>query len=153
MRSLKLCVALLLLPMALLAAPDSTISGRLLFDNAGFSCDRCTITLLAGMRPVATTFVDLSGYFTFNNIPRGSLTIHAEIDGFETVNYQVEANGDRVSPNVLIPVTRKPVTVVSNSGAGIVNISEFLERYPKKAVSLFEKGTDSLKKKKYEEAI
>ena len=48
MRSLKLCVALLLLPMALLAAPDLTISGRLLFDNAGFSCDRCTITLLAG---------------------------------------------------------------------------------------------------------
>src|SRR5262245_16023392 len=152
MRSLKLCVALLLLPMALLAAPDSTISGRLLFDNAGFSCDRCTITLLAGMRPVATTFVDLSGYFTFNNVPRGSLTIHAEIDGFETVNYQVENNGDRVSPNVVIPVARKPV-IVSKSGAGIVNISEFLERYPKKAVSLFEKGSDSLKKKKNEDAI
>src|SRR5215831_2529635 len=152
MRFLKLCAALLLVPMALLAAPDLTISGRLLFDNAEFTCDRCMVSLLSGLRPVATTFMDLSGKFTFNNVPRGSYTIHAEIDGFETVNYSVEVNEGRLSASLVIPITRKPVTV-SNGGPGIVNISQFLERYPKKAVSLFEKGSDSLKKKKYEDAI
>jgi tetratricopeptide (TPR) repeat protein len=34
-----------------------------------------------------------------------------------------------------------------------VNVSEFLDRYPKKAVSYFEKGTDSVKRKKNDEAV
>ena len=73
-------------------APRS-ISGRLMFDNAGFSCEfQCQVTLLAsGVRPIQTTFVDLGGRFAFNNIPPGLYTVRVEIEGFETVNQQVEA--------------------------------------------------------------
>src|SRR5262245_23593467 len=124
----------------LFAAADSTVSGRLLYENAAFACDRCVITLLVGERPVATVFADLSGGFTFTNVPRGSFTIHAEIDGFEPVNYQVEASDMRMTA-IVIPLVRNPKTRPT-AESGIVDVSEFLDRYPKKAVSFFEKGAD-----------
>src|SRR5262249_31767462 len=134
------------------AAPRS-ISGRLMFDNAIFSCEfQCQVTLLAsGVRPVQTAFVDFGGRFTFNNIPAGLYTIRVEIEGFESVNQQVEA-GDGISEvNILIPLVRKAASTSKDSN--VVDLSEFLGRYPKKAVSYFEKGNQSLKKKKKDEAI
>jgi len=133
------------------AAPRS-ISGRLMFDNASFSCEfQCQVTLLAsGVRPVQTAFVDIGGRFTFNNIPPGLYTVRVEIEGFETVNQQVEA-GDVSEVNVLIPLVRKNASTSKNSN--VVDVSEFLGRYPKKAVSYFEKGNQSLKKGKTDEAV
>src|SRR5215471_18603671 len=109
-------------------AANRSISGRLMFDNGSFSCDQCQVTLLAsGVRPVQTTFVDLGGRFTFNNIPAGFYTIRVEIEGFETVNQQVEA-GDGVSEvNILIPLVRKAASTSKDSN--VVDLSEFLGRY------------------------
>jgi len=133
------------------AAPRS-ISGRLMFDNGSFSCDQCLVTLLAsGVRPIQTAFVDLSGRFTFSNIPAGFYTIRVEIEGFEPVNQQVEAFDGVSEVNILIPLVRKPASASKNSN--VVDLSEFLGRYPKKAVSYFEKGNQSLKKKKTDEAM
>src|SRR5215510_4749905 len=133
-------------------APRS-ISGRLMFDNAAFSCEfQCQVTLLAsGVRPIQTVFVDLGGRFAFNNIPAGLYTVRVEIEGFETDNQQVEATDGVSEVNVLIPLVRKNPSTSNNSN--VVDVSEFLGRYPKKAVSYFEKGNQSLKKKKTDEAM
>src|SRR5215813_8631539 len=76
------------------AAPDRSISGRLVFDDSSFTCDQqCRVTLLAlGARPVETVFADLAGNFSFNAVPRGSYTIRVDIDGFEPVMYQIRDN-------------------------------------------------------------
>lgn len=132
------------------AERDQGISGRLIFENGNFSCDRCVVTLLAnGVRPVATGYVDLSGHFTFTNVPRGTYTIHIELDGFQDVNQIIEAaDGDAT-----VMVTLVPKRPAESAGPAVVNITEFKELYPKKAVSNFEKGSDFLSKNKTDDAI
>ncbi|HEY2383849.1 MAG TPA: tetratricopeptide repeat protein [Terriglobia bacterium] len=148
---LPILLILLLSPTTSPAAERSqTVTGRFLFENGDFACDHCMVTLLANsIRPIGTTFVDLSGRFTFTNVPPGMYTVHADIDGFEPVNQTVDLDG--VDANLLIAIVRRP-PVVSNAG-DVVNVREFKEIYPKKAVSYFEKGSSALEGKKYEEAI
>src|SRR5438105_7906319 len=131
---------------------EQTISGSLISENGGLSCDRCLISLLAnGIRPVATAFLDLGGHFTFRGVPRGSYTIHAEIDGFEDVNQPVEAH-EGLEPNITINLVRKARRARGGDG-DIVNVSEFLDAYPKKAVDAFKKGIEYHKLKKNEDAM
>jgi Tfp pilus assembly protein PilF len=132
------------------AERDQVVSGRLIFENGDFSCDRCVVTLLAnGVRPVGMGNVDLAGHFTFASVPHGTYTIHVELDGFQDVNQVIEAgDGDAT---VLVTLVRKPPP--QSAGPAVVNIAEFKELYPKKAVSNFEKGADFLSKNKTDEAI
>src|SRR3989442_3727430 len=135
------------------AVPELTISGTLFSENGGdWSCDRCLIPLLAsGVRPVATPLLDLGGHFSFREVPRGSYTIHAKIDGFEDVNQPVDAH-DGLETNVAISLVRK--TSQPRGGNGdLVNVSEFLDTYPKKAVEAFKKGAEYRKQKKNDEAM
>jgi Tfp pilus assembly protein PilF len=138
------------------AAPGQAISGRLMFDNFTFECERqCTVTLLAsGVQPVQTVYADLVGNFTFNGVPPGRYTIRVEIDGVEVANQPVEAFGSGPRINVMIPSVQRPAAASRGSSAGSasVDLSEFTGQYPKKAVSYFEKGSELLKKKKLDEA-
>src|SRR5262245_12041053 len=135
------------------AAVERSISGRLIFDS-NFDCEqRCVVTLLAmGVRPVQTAFADLLGRFSFDNVQRGSYAIRVEIDGFEAVTQPLQDSDSGVGVNIFVPLNRKPTTTKSGSGQ-TVDISEYLQRYPKKAVTYFEKGSESLKKQKNEEAV
>lgn len=156
MRFLTASILLSILALFLLSNPvqaaerDQTVSGRLIFENGEFACDRCVVTLLAnGVRPIGSTYADISGHFVFSNVPRGQYAVHIEIDGFEDVNQSVDAEGGEST--VLITLVRKRP---ANAGpAQVVNVREFTEIYPKKAVSYFEKGTEELNGKKYEAAI
>jgi Tfp pilus assembly protein PilF len=147
---------LLVLSASLLGAPvpEQTISGTLMSESGSFSCEHCLITLLAtGGRPAATTYTDSAGHFSFQSVPAGSYIIHAEIEGFEEVNQPVDAtNGVGLSANVLITVARRGGHAVPING-GIVNVSEMLDAYPKKAVEAFKKGEDYKKQKKDEQAM
>ena len=141
--------------VVLLFSADQSISGRFIFENGDFACGRCTVSLLAsGSRPVATAYVDLSGHFTFSNVPRaGSYTVHAEIEGFEEVNQPIENLDSTSQTSVTIMLVRKRSVQLTAARSNVVNISEFLERYPKKAVGYFEKGSESLRNKRNDEAI
>jgi tetratricopeptide (TPR) repeat protein len=145
------------------AATGQTVSGRLVFENGDFACDHCVVSLLAngvrpisttyanGVRPISTTYADLSGHFAFASVPAGAYTIHVEIDGFEDVNQQIDTGTVALEANVLITLVRKRPKLTS--GGKVVNISEFLELYPKKAVSFFEKGTDAMRDNKNADAV
>jgi Tfp pilus assembly protein PilF len=133
-------------------AIDQSISGRLLFEGGEVRCEQqCRVTLLAsGLRPVQTVFADLGGRFVFYNVPRGFYTIRVEIDGIDPVT-QVLQGSDTSEVTVIVPLGRR--TKVVSNGTNVVDVSEFLERYPKKAVSYFEKGIEALRKKKNDEAV
>jgi tetratricopeptide (TPR) repeat protein len=146
-------LVVLLFNLGLVEAAEQLVTGRLLFENNGFTCDQqCKVTLLtSGVQPIQTVFADVSGHFTFNGIPRGPYSIRVEIEGFEPVTQPVDTFYAGREMTIIVPLVRKRVT--ATTGSGIVNISEFTERYPKKAVSFFEKGMESLRKKKNDEAI
>ena len=136
------------------AVPEQSISGSLIADTGDFSCDHCLVTLLAsGMRPVATAYLDLGGHFTFRAVPQGSYTIHVEIEGFEDVNQPVDARDSLgMAGNVTITLVRKSTVVREKNGA-LVDVSEFLDTYPKKAVDAYKKGLDYRKKQKNQDAM
>jgi Flp pilus assembly protein TadD len=132
----------------------ATVSGVLLFENRDFNCEmQCRVTLLvSGVRPVDTVTADLGGHFTFNAVPRaGSYSLRIEIEGFETYTYSIH-DIDSFSLNVVVPLVRKSAGSPKTT-SNVVDVSEFLERYPKKAVSYFEKGSALSKKKKTDEAV
>lgn len=134
------------------AATGQMVSGRLIFENGDFACDHCVVSLLAnGVRPISTTYADLGGHFVFSNVPAGVYTIHLEIDGFEDVNQQLDTGAISLEANILITLVRKRPKV--GSGGQVVNISEFLQLYPKKAVSFFEKGSGALRDNKNSDAV
>jgi Flp pilus assembly protein TadD len=150
-------VLLLCASKLLHAAPDSSFSGRLVFDVGSFSCDQqCRVTLLSlGARPVETVFADLAGNFTFHAVPRGNYSIRVEIDGYEPLIYPIRDTEAAYGITINVPLTRRSVATAVNKGADadVVNVSEFLQRYPKRAVTYFEKGNDLRKKKRDEDAI
>jgi Flp pilus assembly protein TadD len=132
------------------AERGQSVSGRFVFENTDFACDQCIVSLLAdGVRPIGTTYIDLAGRFTFLNVPRGTYTVHAQIDGFEDVNQPVETSD--VDASLVISLVRKHQPV--GHGGEVVNITEFKELYPKKAVAFYGKGSEALGEKKYEQAI
>ena len=135
-------------------APEQTISGTLMAEGGNLSCEHCQVTLLAsGGRPAATAFTDSGGHFSFQPVPAGSYMIHAEIEGFEEVNQPVDVGEiGGLSANVLITVSRKGGRAAAANG-GIVNLSEILDQYPKKAVEAFKKGEDYKNHQKDEQAM
>lgn len=136
------------------AVPEQTISGTLMLEHGPFQCDQCVISLLAnGVRPVSTTYLDFGGHFTFRGVAPGSYTIHMEINGFEDVNQPVDArDGLGLGGQVTITLVRKGSR--SQAGGGnIVDVTEFLDTYPKKAVDAFSKGLEYRKQKNNEEAM
>ena len=136
------------------ASVDRMISGRLLYDNGEFSCDRCVVNLLmGGVRPVASTYADLSGRFSFRSVNRGSYTIQLDLEGFEPVNYEIDVGtGVGYETNVTIMLVRKPVIIVRDE-KHVIDASEMIERFPKKAVEAYKKGLDQKKKSTNDQAI
>ena len=136
-----------------LEAAVQFISGRLVFEDYSFTCDQqCVVSLLiSGVRPIQTVVADLGGHFTFNNVPRGPFAIRVEIDGFEVANVPIRDFDIGHEMMITVPAIRKPVALPT--GKPVVNVSDFRERYPKKAVSFYEKGSASLKNKKTDEAV
>jgi Tfp pilus assembly protein PilF len=136
------------------AVPEQAISGSLIFGNTQFQCDQCVVSLLAnGVRPVSTTYLDFGGRFTFRGVAPGSYTIHVEIEGFEDVNQPVDVrDGLGLAGPVTITLVRKG-SPSRAAGGNIVDVTEFLDRYPKKAVDAFGKGLEYRKQKKNEEAM
>jgi Flp pilus assembly protein TadD len=136
------------------AAPARALSGKLVFETAGVSCNPCQVTLISPSgQPIGMTFTDSSGNFSFENVQPGSYTIHIEIDGFEKIDQDVNfTDGFGAGPATIL-VTPKPVAASDKGKAAIVDASEFLSAYPKKAVDLFRKGLDNKKKGKNDQAI
>src|SRR5213592_547634 len=136
------------------AVPEQTISGTLMSQAGPFQCDQCLVSLLAnGVRPVSTTYLDLGGHFTFRGVAPGSYTIHMEIKGFEDVNQPVDA---RDGLGLGGPVTITLVRQGSRSraaGGYIVDVTEILDGYPKKAVDAFRQGLEYRKQKENEDAM
>jgi tetratricopeptide (TPR) repeat protein len=138
---------------ALEAAAAQSITGRLIFEDSRFNCEQqCIVTLLSmGVRPVQTVLADFSGRFTFEGVPQGSYAVRIDIDGFETVNHPLHELD--IAVNIIVPLMRKRAAGAFTTDSHVVDVAEFFDRYPRQAVSFFEKGIESQNKKKNDQAM
>jgi len=147
-------VGLILTIASTQAAPARAVRGQLVFETPGISCNPCRVSLMRGTgQPVGMTITDSAGNFTFDNIEPGSYMLHIEIDGFEKIDQEfdfVDSLGGPTTATVLVAPRRLASAAVE--GPGIIDASEYLSAYPKKAVELYKKGIENKKKSKDEQA-
>jgi Tfp pilus assembly protein PilF len=129
-----------------------SISGKLLFDR-GASCERVKVELeVAEMQTVETVYADATCTFKFSQPASGSYLIHVDVDGYEEVHQRVESTDiDGYTTIQMIPATGRIVRKEQTRAS--VDVSEIFDRYPRKAVDLYDKALDNHKKGKNEEAI
>jgi len=131
----------------------TSISGRLIVEYSQFSCGfSCEVRLeTLGMQVVDATHADSEGNFSFNEVRPGTYFIHAALEGFKEVRQQVDVSGIG-SATAFIVLT--PTSQRSNvEGSSVVHVSQILDQYPSKAVSLYKKALSSDKKGKRSDAI
>jgi tetratricopeptide (TPR) repeat protein len=134
-----------------------SVSGTLLASGASFAC-LCEVTLeLPGGHAVASAFLDSAGNFKFTNVRPGSYVIRATIDGFKEVQHPVDVSAYHGFGKTLIHLDRQiPVARVESKPGNdphIVDVSQFLDGYPKEAVKLYRKAGEKQKKGKIDDAI
>ncbi len=134
------------------AAAEISITGRLILDHGEFGPDAAVVTLVQGAATVATAYTDGGGYFAFRNIRPGAYVIHVDIDGFEEVNQPLDLFERSWGANANITLTRKR-QVIRRGESPTVDVSEFRDRYPKKAIEAFKKGIESKKLGKKDETL
>jgi Tfp pilus assembly protein PilF len=143
----------LMLTVASTQAAPRAFSGRLVFETAGVSCNPCRVTLMRPTgQPVEMTVTDTAGNFTFNNVEPGSYTLHIEIDGFEKVDQDFDFIDSMIAGTATIVVNTRPLSSRETQHGGMIDVSEYLSAYPKKAVEFYKKGIDQKKKGKDEDA-
>jgi Flp pilus assembly protein TadD len=94
-------------------------------------------------------------HFAFTSVPNGPYSLKIEISGHEPIIEPLDTFdvGHEVTVFVRMAPSSGQSRNTNTTGSNVVDASEFLQRYPKKAVSFFEKGSESLKQKKNDEAV
>ena len=124
------------------AQSEGGVSGTVLSENGAFLPAMTLVTLTQTGVTVAAAYTDAAGRFTFRGVPPGSYTIHISVDGYEKTSQAVEVSQyDGFAPESIVMLTRKHEVIRPNT-PHTIDISQFLERYPKKAVESFRKGME-----------
>jgi tetratricopeptide (TPR) repeat protein len=148
-------VGLMLTVASIQAAPARSVKGQLVFETPGVSCNPCRVSLMRSAgQPVGFTVTDSAGNFTFDNVEPGSYMLRIEIDGFEKIDQEfnfIDNLGGGGTATVLV-APRRLSSAATAEGPAIIDASEYLTAYPKKAVELYKKGIDNKKKGKDEQA-
>jgi tetratricopeptide (TPR) repeat protein len=134
------------------AAADISITGRLVLENGASAPEATTVTLMQEAATVASTFTDSAGYFAFRNVRPGAYIIHVEIQGYEEVNHSLDLFDRTWGGNINILMTRRP-RVIQRGASPTIDVSEFHEKYPRKALEAFKKGVENRKAGKKDEAL
>lgn len=153
--ALALFLLLFIPGVAPAASPaGQSIEGRLVFGDAWSGCNLCTVSLVSvSGSTVNTVYPDVDGHFRFRYVQPGLYRVRAAIDGYEEAEERVEVSDNGWTGTVRVMMNRKPKMAKQVSGPHVVNVSEFRERYPKKAVDAFKKGLENRKKGKNDKAL
>src|SRR3989442_597537 len=93
LRSVLTWVAVTIVPLSLFAQGnhERTITGKLLFDQSGISCETVKVDLeIAEMQSIETVFADPACNFRFKSVGNGSYLIHVDVDGYEEVHQRLD---------------------------------------------------------------
>jgi Flp pilus assembly protein TadD len=142
------CLVLLVVFARIMVLADNGpgISGQLVFPDIGVNCDSVEMTLEQSFGlPFRRTYTDLSCNFDFSDVGVGSYVIGVAIPGYEAVRQPVRIVNRRVMRRVTVHMNRT-AEYSGPYGDFMVDASEILDRYPKKAVRLYEESIENRKK-------
>jgi tetratricopeptide (TPR) repeat protein len=132
---------------------DGAIDGRLLFDGS-VSCERVVVELeRIESQAIDNTFADLACGFRFERVRKGSYFIHVKIEGYSEVRQSVDVGEAMSSAPVVITMSPAPARISRQQTGRVVDASELLEQYPRKAVDLYKKSISDRKKGRDDKAI
>jgi len=136
---------------------EQSVSGRLNFSQVGGNCDHIMIELEAiENQPVESVYVDSNCSFKFTHVPRGTYFVHVDVAGFEEVRQRIDVSdafADAFNLITMVPAPGRARPGLSADRRAVVDVSELLDQYPKKAVDLYNKGRDLREKGKNDQAI
>jgi len=124
--------------------------------------ERVMVSLEVRGAPMDSVYCDSSGTFGFHNLGPNPYYVNVDDEKYEPVRKQVVIDATSMSPTVfvdiiLIPKKKdKPDPASPNSkGANpdMIDVREYADRFPKKAVKEFEKGVSSDAVGKRDDAI
>ena len=136
------------------ASRDGAINGRLVFGGS-VSCDRVVVELeRVENQPIDYTFADMGCGFRFDRVTKGNYFIHVKIDGYSDVRQAVDVGeGGMSAAPLIITMSPAPTRISRQKTGNIVDASELLEQYPRKAVDLYKKSISDRKKGRNDKAI
>ncbi|MBI4471444.1 MAG: carboxypeptidase regulatory-like domain-containing protein, partial [Acidobacteria bacterium] len=136
-----------------LQANQQMISGRVVFDNRE-GCGGCEVRIeLGGPRPTASTYADPNGHFMFTGLRPGSYMLRVIVDGIEETEQALEVYENMIQASITIPISRRVIVRREPAGSPVVDVSQFLDRYPKKAVERYRRASESAKRNQTQDAI
>ncbi|HSA93994.1 MAG TPA: tetratricopeptide repeat protein [Terriglobales bacterium] len=137
-----------------------SILGELRMARGDLPPQRIKVTLSTRGITVDTIYTDDSGRFFFSNLPANPYILVIDEEGFRRIEERVIVNPSiRVNNSVFLTlqplVTReKPgVAVVEGANPNVINVAEFLNRYPKDVQKEYERGVRAEQRGKTDEAI
>src|SRR5438105_15004663 len=95
MRSVAMWIVLTVVPMSSWAQMTSehSISGRLVFDRGGVTCERVAVELeVSEMQPVDTVLADPSCTYKFPQVTAGLSFLHVDNEGYEAIRQRIEVS-------------------------------------------------------------
>jgi tetratricopeptide (TPR) repeat protein len=133
---------------------EQTVSGTLVSPLGRFECNSCQVRVeLSGPQPTLTTFPDANGNFNFFNVRRGSYTLRVIVDGSEEAAQEIDVfDQDMLSSNHRILVQQR-FDYRRASSSNVVDVSQFLDAYPKKAVERYKRANESRKRNEIKDAV
>jgi tetratricopeptide (TPR) repeat protein len=135
------------------ASRQEYLSGTLLSPEGMFPPAMTLVSLKQTGIPVGVAYTDSAGRFTFRNVRPGLYTIHVQLEGYEDLDRAVEVSRySGFGADSTFMLVRK-YQVIRQSGPQTIDVSQFLERYPKKAVEAYKKGLKSSEHGKTDAAI
>ena len=124
---------------------------------------RVLVTLEMRGAPMESTYTDSSGTFGFHSLYPNPYTVVVSDDNYEDVRRQVVIDPTMMAPAVFVDIAlipkkkEKPDPTSSpnpnGSNPDMIDIREYADRFPKRAVKEFEKGLSADAEGKRDEAI
>jgi tetratricopeptide (TPR) repeat protein len=124
--------------------------------------ERVMVSLEVRGAPMDSVYCDSSGTFGFHNLGPNPYYVNVDDEKYEPIRKQVVIDATSMSPTVFVDIIlipkkkEKPEAASSNSkGANpdMIDVREYADRFPKKAVKEFEKGVTSDAEGKRDDAI
>ena len=134
-------------------ASTSAVGGQIVVSEGGLKRPVEVLLDHSGAKNDRQTFTDSRGNFEFRNVPNGSYNIRVRLEGFENVNYPVDAPG---TPYVFIFLNGSAVHGRGPNALGgnhSVDVRQLKAEIPKQALREYEKAVREIKDHNTQRAI
>lgn len=159
---IPLCLPLVLCSSGQAQQIEGNIIGHISVLRGDTPPERVMVSLEVRGAPMDSVYCDSSGTFGFHNLGPNPYYVNVDDEKYEPVRKMVVIDATSMSPTVFVDLTLIPkkkdkpdVASPNSKGANpdMIDVREYADRFPRKAVKEFEKGVGSDAEGKRDDAI